>query len=217
MSSVSFSYGENNVLDDISLEITNKDFIAIIGPNGSGKTTLVKIMLGLLSPDRGTVTRLLPTERIGYVPQRYALDQNFPGTVEELLAPNNAAIIKQVGIKSLLKKKFISLSVGQQQRLLIALALQKKPDLLILDEPTAGVDVKARKSFYALLKKLNKSGIAILLISHEVGIVSSVVKKVLCVNHTICCIGHPKEMPKLVKEMYGGHRVHQHKERRHHA
>lgn len=214
VSSLSFSYGENTVLKNISFEIKEKDFVAIIGPNGSGKTTLIKIMLNLLEAGEGNVKLSVPKERIGYVPQRYTIDKNFPGTVEEILSvnnnDNNNNNIKQAGIVDLLKKKFVSLSGGQQQRVLIALALEKNPKLLILDEPTAGVDIKAQQSFYDLLKELNKKGITIILVTHEVGVVSSLVKKVLCINHKICCMGKPKEIPKLLKQMYGEHFIHHH-------
>ncbi len=130
--------------------------------------------------------------------------------MQEILSSKDGEIFQQTGIKDLLPKKFISLSGGQQQRILIALALQKNPRLLILDEPTAGVDIQAQQAFYDLLKQLNKKGITIILVTHEVGVLSSLVKKVLCINHKICCIGTPKEMPKLLKQMYGEHFIHHH-------
>ncbi|HLC91324.1 MAG TPA: metal ABC transporter ATP-binding protein [Candidatus Nanoarchaeia archaeon] len=210
VSNLHFSYGENTILEDINVEIVEHDFIALIGPNGSGKTTLVKVLLGLLQPTSGEIFLSIPKEKIGYVPQRYTIDKTFPGTVEEILITKEGEAIKQTGIKDLLKKKFISLSGGQQQRVLIALALQGSPKLLILDEPTAGVDVQAQQAFYALLKQLNKKGITIILVTHEVGVLSSLVKKVLCINHRICCMGHPQDMPKLLKQMYGQHFIHHH-------
>ena len=221
VSSLSFSYGENKVLENISFDIPEDDFIAIIGPNGSGKTTLIKVMLGLISPTQGKVALFISKDRIGYVPQSYTIDKNFPGTVQEILSTKNGSIIndsiiKDTGIGSLSNKKFVSLSGGQQQRVLIALALQKNPKLLILDEPTAGVDIQAQQSFYELLRQLNRKGITIILVTHEVGVVSSLVKKVLCINHKICCLGEPKEMPKLLKQMYGEHFIHHHDEEYHH-
>lgn len=210
VSSLSFSYGENKVLDNISFEVKEDDFIAFIGPNGSGKTTLVKLLLGLLDSSQGEITLSIPQSKIGYVPQRYTIDKNFPGTVQEILSSKDGEVVKQTGIKELLPKKFISLSGGQQQRVLIALALQKNPRLLILDEPTAGVDIQAQQEFYDLLKQLNKKGITIILVTHEVGVLSSLVKKVLCINHKICCMGKPREMPKLLKQMYGEHFIHHH-------
>lgn len=207
---VSFSYDENKVLENISLKIKPKDFIAIIGPNGSGKTTLMKLLMGLLTPTQGEIKSTIAKNRIGYVPQRYAIDKNFPGTVGEILSIGDKHTLKQTGITELLKKKFTKLSGGQQQRVLIALALQQNPRLLILDEPTAGVDIQTQKSFYTLLKKLNKRGITILLVTHEVGVVSSLVKEVFCINHNVCCMGKPKDLPKLLKQMYGSHLVHHH-------
>ena len=203
VSSISFSYGMNKLLEDISFDIKEHDFIAIIGPNGSGKTTLIKILLGLLTPISGKVELFIPRNRIGYVPQRYTIDKNFPGTVEEILSTRNKETITQVEVKDLLRKKFVALSGGQQQLVLIALALEQEPRLLILDEPTAGVDIQAQGSFYELLKRLNKENITIILVTHEVGVISSLVKKVFCLNHRICCIGKPKEVPKLLKQMYG--------------
>ncbi len=210
VSSLFFSYAENIVLENISFDIKENDFIALIGPNGSGKTTLVKLLLGLLSPSSGQIKTSISKNKIGYVPQRYTIDKNFPGTVAEILSPCNTKTISQVGIKNLLTKKFINLSGGQQQRVLIALALQKNPRLLILDEPTAGVDVQAQQAFYDLLKQLNKQGITIILVTHEVGILSSLVKKVLCINHKICCMGKSKELPQLLKQMYGHEIIHHH-------
>lgn len=216
VSSLSFSYGGNKILDNVSFEIKENDFVALIGPNGSGKTTLIKIVLGLLSSEQGELFLSVPKSGIGYVPQRYTVDKNFPGTVAEILSTKNREIIKQTGIRDILDKKFINLSGGQQQRVLIALALQKGPKLLILDEPTTGVDVQAQQNFYELLKRLNRKGITIILVTHEVGVVSSLVKNVFCISHQICCMGKPKEMPKLLKQMYGEHFVHHHYGGHHH-
>jgi len=201
--SISFSYKDNEILKNTSFTVKSDDFIAIIGPNGSGKTTLLKILLGLLEPTKGQVKLLVDRSRIGYVPQKYNVDENFPGTVEEILSNENQGMHKKIGIGKLMKKKFAELSGGQQQRVLIALALQRNPALLILDEPTSGVDIKAQQSFYELLRHLNKSGIAIIIVTHEVGVISSSVKEVLGISRKIGCIEKPAEIPKLLKEMYG--------------
>ena len=208
-SSLCFSYGEENVLDNASFKIHEGDFIAVIGPNGSGKTTLIKILLGFLSPAHGTLSVSIPRSRIGYVPQRYTIDGNFPGTVAEILSSKNG-IPHQLGLESFMSKKFTALSGGQQQRVLIALALQQNPKLLILDEPTAGVDVRAQQDFYSLLKELNKGGLAIILVTHETGVISSLVKNVLCIHDKKCIVETPKGVPKLLKQMYGPHFVHHH-------
>jgi len=217
VSSLSFSYGENKVLEGVSFNIQENDFIAIIGPNGSGKTTLIKILLGFLAPTAGSISLSLPRNKIGYVPQHYTLDRNFPGTVDEILPLKNQKVIEQAGIENLLRKKFTSLSGGQQQRVLIALALHQSPKLLVLDEPTAGVDIRAQQSFYELLRELNKQGITIILVTHEVGVISSLVKKVLCIDHKVCCLGNPKEIPYLLKKMYGQNFVQHHHKWHHHG
>ena len=215
VSDVSFAYGSNIVLQNISFDIHENDFIALIGPNGSGKTTIIKILLGLLKPSKGEVLLNISRQKIGYVPQHHTVDRNFPGTVQEILSTKAKELLTLVGIESLLKTKFVSLSGGQQQRVLIALALKQNPELLILDEPTAGVDVAAQQSFYQLLQKLNKKGISIVLVTHEIGVISSLVKRVLCINHTICCSGKPKDVPKLIKEMYGADFLHHHHKQLH--
>jgi len=214
VSGVSFSYGQVKVLENISFNVEQDDFIAVIGPNGSGKTTLMKILLGFLRPQSGTANVALPTNRIGYVPQYHTIDTNFPGTVREILSDHTVGA-RQAGITNLLSKKFVSLSGGQQQRVLIALALERNPRLLILDEPTAGVDIQAQEAFYDLLRKLNKQGITILLVTHEIGVIPNLVKTVLCLNRTICCMGAPKKVPELLKEMYGPHFLHHHHKHHH--
>ncbi len=210
VSSLFFSFAEQKILEDISFAVKEKDFLALIGPNGSGKTTLVKVILGLLSPTSGSVEIKINRNKISYVPQRYTIDRNFPGTVKETLLTVKPELINLLGLQGVLNKKFASLSGGQQQRVLIALALLRNPQLLILDEPTAGVDVQAQQSFYQLLKKLNRQGMAIILVTHEVGILSSLVKTVLCINHRVCCMGTPRQIPSLLKQMYGPYFVHHH-------
>ena len=212
VSSLSFSYGSVKVLENISFSIEERDFLAIIGPNGSGKTTLIKILLGFLEPISGSVMLSIPRHSIGHVPQRHAIDRNFPGTVEEIFSDSKSDAIELTRIKDLLKKKFVNLSGGHQQRVLIAMALQQNPKLLILDEPTAGVDVHAQQSFYGLLTKLNSHGITIILVTHEVGVIPTLVKNVLCINHNVCCLGKPESMPEMLKQVYGPHFVHHHGE-----
>ncbi len=221
ISSLSFSYNnldnlpsENKILDNISFDINAGDFVAILGPNGSGKTTLLKIILGFLSPTAGKVSLFIPLEKIGYVPQRYTIDKNFPGTVQEILNTGDISFLKKTGIEQFAERKFVNLSGGQQQRVLIALALRQNTPLLILDEPTAGIDIHAQQEFYQLLKQLNKHGLAIVLVTHEVGVIPSLVKKVICINHQLCCIGKPQEIPRLLEKMYGpDFSVHRHKHR----
>jgi len=206
---VSYSYGRQRVLDRVNLSVERGDFVGVIGPNGSGKTTIAKLILGLLKPDSGTVrlfgediSRFRDAKRIGYVPQKATgFDQNFPATVfevasmgripragmlKQLSAGDNAAVERALSLTGMLPlrdRRIGELSGGQQQRVFIARALAAEPDLLILDEPTVGVDAEAQHSFYSLLKQLNKDlGMTLILISHDVGMVSENVNKLACVN-----------------------------------
>lgn len=203
--SLDFSYTNTaNVLEDINLEILEKDFVGIIGPNGGGKTTLLKLMLGLLKPSKGSIeilgtTPQKSTNRIGYVPQFNTTDNLFPinslNVVLMGLTDSNSflpwfskkqinralEVMADVGIEDLSKKSFGELSGGQKQRCLIARAIASSPSILFLDEPTASVDSKVESSIYELLKVLNKD-ITIVLVSHDLGFVSAYVNKVACVN-----------------------------------
>jgi zinc transport system ATP-binding protein len=216
ISKLSYSYGNNaKALENISLQIDKGDFAALIGTNGSGKTTLIKLILGLLEKQQGKIelfgqdiSKFEDWNLIGYVPQKYSIDRNFPASVDELLSlkgkANKQDIIKKLGISSILEKRFAELSGGQQQRVLIALCLMTEPKLLILDEPTVGVDIKAQHDFYELLKKLNETdNLTIILITHDIGLVSTHVKKVICLNGKVCKTGKPREAQRLIKETYG--------------
>lgn len=214
ISNLSFSYENVDVLSNISLHIHPGDFVGILGPNGSGKTTLMKLILGFLEQQKGKIElfgidskNFKSWDLVGYVPQRYAIEPNFPGTVEEILSlvdSKNQDAIRMLEITNLLKKRFFDLSGGQQQRVLIALSLLSNPKLLILDEPTVGVDIKAQQDFYALLRNLNqKSAVTILLVTHDVGLISNYVKKVIFINKNVCCEAKSKDIEKVIKQMYG--------------
>jgi zinc transport system ATP-binding protein len=214
---VAFGYGDVPVLDGINLTVEPGDFLGIIGPNGSGKTTLLRIMLGLLEPTRGSV-RLFghaPASfrqwgRLGYVPQRAMLDSTLPATVHEVVATGlvptlglfgriRAAhkkriddVLGQVGMDRQAAARIGTLSIGQQQRVLIARALVSKPELLILDEPTGGVDPEAQTSFYALLHHLNRErDVTLILVSHDIGVVAKEVNKLACLNRRLIFHGRP--------------------------
>ena len=215
MEHVSFAYEGNDVFRDVTIHIDEGDFVAVIGPNGSGKTTLIKIALGLLEPQEGKI-RLFKTpiddfnawDLVGYIPQKGDFGRNFPGSVNEVLALKGGGLdpktLEMLEIEDLGKRRFSELSGGQQQKVLIALALSSKPKLLILDEPTVGVDVKALQNFYMTLKKLNNErGVTILLVTHEVGMIQSYVKSVLCVSRDFSCKGKPEDMEDILKEAYG--------------
>jgi zinc transport system ATP-binding protein len=214
---VAFGYGDVPVLDGINLTVEPGDFLGIIGPNGSGKTTLLRIMLGLLEPTRGSV-RLFghaPASfrqwgRLGYVPQRAMLDPTLPATVHEVVATGLVPILglfgriraaqkkriddvlSQVGMERHAGARIGTLSIGQQQRVLIARALVSKPELLILDEPTGGVDPEAQTSFYALLHHLNRErDVTLILVSHDIGVVAKEVTKLACLNRRLIFHGRP--------------------------
>jgi zinc transport system ATP-binding protein len=209
---VSFSYGFAPVLEDVTLPLREGDFLAILGPNGSGKTTLLKIILGLLRPSRGTVTIMgEPVSsfrawgRIGYVPQKAThFDPLFPASSREVVAmslmsarppfrrarrADAEAILRAlavVGLEDRADRPVGRLSGGEQQRIFIARALVREPCLLILDEPTTGVDAGTEEQFYDLLSRLNKTeGITIVLVSHDIGIANRHITKVACLNRKL--------------------------------
>ncbi len=208
---VTFSYDDTKALENVSFEINEKEFAAIIGPNGGGKTTILKLTLGLLDPQRGTVSVFgtppaASRRRVGYVPQQPQFDENFPVTVMDVVllarlgggkkfGPFGAGdrraareALDAVGIVDLAQRPFSSLSIGQRQRVLIARAVACEPRLLLLDEPAASLDPSRQSSMYELLHELNKT-LTVVIVSHDVGFVSKYVEKVLCVNRTVAL--HP--------------------------
>ncbi len=204
---VSFAYDDQPVLKDVSLSIETGEFLGLIGPNGSGKTTLLKIMLGLQTPDAGTVelfgtpaTEFTEGTRLGYVSQHSTdADAVMPVTVREvvkmgryahaglwrLTADDHDAIedaLDTVGIADLADRRISRLSGGQRQRTYIARALASQADLLALDEPTVGVDADSVERFYDLLGELNDDGISIVLIEHDIGVVTEHADTIACLN-----------------------------------
>jgi zinc transport system ATP-binding protein len=214
---VDFSYGEVRVLESINLTVEAGDFLGIIRPNGSGKTTLLRIMLGLLEPDRGHARLFghVPSAfrqwgRVGYVPQRAVLDATLPATVQEVVATGLipslglfgrigarerarvADVLGQVGMGAHAGARIGARSTGQQQRVLIARALVSNPELLILDEPTGGIDPEAQTSFYALLHHLNRErDVTLILVSHDIGVVAREVTRLACLNRRLVFHGRP--------------------------
>ena len=198
--SVSYNYNSESVLENVSFDVEEGDFLGIIGPNGAGKTTLFHCMLGLLNSYSGKITILNQDikkykkifKKIGYIPQKKSIDQKFPLTVEELVSlslPRNTSknivleILKQVGLYKLKNKTIGQLSGGQQQRVLIAKALVNNPIILMLDEPTNELDHKSQNDFYSLLKELNeKNKITIIWSSHDMDAVNKYANKVSCIN-----------------------------------
>lgn len=238
---VTFYYDSVPALENVNLTIYRGDFLAVIGPNGSGKTTLLKIMVGLLKPARGQVflfgqeiEKFRDWHKIGYIQQKAtSFDPNFPISVEELIASclnSNPAIRKKfktnqkqrilealstVGLEQLSHRPVNSLSGGQQQRMLIARALVTQPEVLLLDEPTTGVDLNAQEEFYDLLGHLNKHHhLTLMLITHDFGIVNKHVNKVACLNQKLVYHGQHEEFCNslAVQEfLKGGHHLVSHK------
>lgn len=201
---VSYRFNSALVLENISFTVDKGDFVGIIGPNGAGKTTLFRSMLGLLEDYQGRITffgedirknrNIL--QKIGYIPQKNSTDQGFPATVEEIVSlgitgrrPSKNKInhaIEIVGLFDQKTKRIGELSGGQQQRVLIAKALANEPELLILDEPVTGIDLKTQNKFYVLLKKLNEENkITIIWASHDLDAVKKLANKIACVNRRI--------------------------------
>lgn len=223
VSNVSFHYGDNQVLEDVNFEVHCGDYVGLIGPNGSGKTTLLKIILGILEPSEGGVkmfghpVRQLPNKsEIGYVPQRVAQsDWQFPASVQEIIesgrtpklglrrtlnAKDRKAIekaIKVTGVDAYRDRLIGQLSGGERQRVFIARALAGEPKVLILDEPTVGVDLESQEKFYTLLCELNKKhDLTVILVSHDIDVVAQEVKTVIFLNKTVIAHGTPKELLK---------------------
>jgi zinc transport system ATP-binding protein len=202
-------YGNNNVIEDINFSVKKGDFVGIIGPNGGGKSTLLKVILGLITPYKGEVKVMgLPPEEgrefVGWVPQESDMDRDFPIKVldvvlmgrmgrKKLLRPyskedKNKALeaLEMVGLQNIAQKPIGEISLGQRQRVYIARALAKDPEILLLDEPLASVDPNTSEVIYGLLKDLNESSaITIVMVTHDVGAVSSYVKSVGCLNRKL--------------------------------
>jgi zinc transport system ATP-binding protein len=208
---LSYNYNSQSILENVSFNIEEGDFLGIIGPNGAGKTTLFHCMLGLLNTYSGRITILNQDikknkkifTKIGYIPQKKSIDQKFPLTVQELVSlsltrdtPKNVVfeILKQVGLYNMKNKTIGQLSGGQQQRVLIAKALVNKPIILMLDEPTNELDQKSQHDFYFLLKELNeKKKITIIWTSHDMDAVNKYANKVSCINKRMFFHGDKSE------------------------
>ena len=222
-----FSYGGPVILEDIQLDIKANEFVGMVGPNGSGKTTLLKIILGLLDPDKGSVKVLgkqpyQAVKEIGYMPQFTAFSRDFPISVEETVLMGRLGKTSSIGFFSKkdkqlagesmeavevldLKKRSIgSLSGGQLQRVLIARALACNPKIMILDEPTANIDMKAEKDIFDLLKKLNEK-ITIIVVTHDIGFISQYITKVACINRTLVCHPTSELTGDTIENLYGTH------------
>ncbi len=210
-----FKYRNDFVLEDISFSLDREDFFGIIGPNGSGKSTLLKLIVGILKPTNGEIK--VYTDKISYIPQRIAsMYHIFPATVEEIVAlgrlsdgilrrfsKKDGELIDQalelVGLKEFKDRKISELSGGQQQRVHIARAIVSNPELLILDEPTTGVDVANQEKFYKLLDHLNKNmHITIIIVSHDISSVANEVSTMAYLDKRLHFIGKPRDFFKKI-------------------
>ncbi len=221
LSGVSCGYREQLVLDDVDLTIGEHHFSGIVGPSGSGKTTLLRLLLGRVRPRTGTVERRAGL-RIGYVPQVETVDWSFPVTVGEcvLMArvgarrlpwPSGrekaraAAVLERLGIGDLSRRHIRELSGGQQQRVFIARALLGEPDLLLMDEPTSGVDARTRHEILHLLDDLHDTGTAIVLTTHDLNGIASHLPHIVCLNTTVIGAGRPLDVltVDVLEQTYG--------------
>jgi zinc transport system ATP-binding protein len=224
LQNIRVTYGDIPALEDVTLSIFQHDFLGIIGPNGGGKSTLLKVLLGLVKPDSGSV-RIFgkPPEyvrsRIGYVSQRPAFDRDFPASVHDVVMmgryvraglgrrynrEDSTAVEKalvRVGMLDSHSKQIGSLSGGQQQRVFVARALVAEPELLLLDEPTASIDPTMQTEFYELLDDLKKS-LTIVMVSHDIGAVSVYVNKIACLNRQLYYHGSKEITPEILEATY---------------
>jgi zinc transport system ATP-binding protein len=196
---VSLAFGRRVVLERVSLAVGTGEIVTLVGPNGAGKTTLLRILLGLQKPSAGRVWRR-PGLRIGYLPQRLAIDETLPLTVARLLALAGSrnrdridAALAEVGAGPLACMQVQTLSGGELQRVLLARALLREPDLLVLDEPVQGVDVTGQGELYALIRRIrDRRDCGVLLVSHDLHLVMAASDEVVCLNRHVCCSGHPE-------------------------
>ena len=195
---VSIRYGSHTVLSHVDLTVEPGEIITIVGPNGSGKTSLFRAIIGAVSPSSGKITRK-PGLRIGYVPQRLHIDPTLPITVERFLRLSNKAnaaacqaALDAAGAPDLMQRQMSELSGGQFQRVMLARALMEKPEVLLLDEATQGLDQPGSAAFYQQIETVrNETNCAVLMISHELHVVMSASDRVICLNGHVCCAGTP--------------------------
>lgn len=196
---VSVRFGGTEVLHGVDFAIDPGEIVTVVGPNGSGKSTLLRVLLGVIAPNKGKVTRK-DGLAIGYMPQRLALDGRMPLTVRRFLSlptprPVEAAraVLTRVGVAGVEGQQLATLSGGQFQRVLLARALLAAPQLLIMDEPTQGLDQPGTAAFYKLIEDVRaETGAAVLMVSHDLHVVMSASDRVICLNGHICCQGTPK-------------------------
>jgi zinc transport system ATP-binding protein len=200
---VSYSDGNRHILHHVSLTLKPGEIVSVVGPNGAGKTTLVKLIVGLIQPTKGKIF-YKPNLKIGYMPQRLHLDPLFPLTVQRFLQLGQTwtnemltKMLAEVGIAHVQNSSLQSISGGELQRVLLARALLRQPQVLILDEPAQGVDLLGQGELYDLIAGIrDKQQCAILLVSHDLNIVMARTNIVVCLNQHVCCSGNPEQVSK---------------------
>ncbi|MBN2000192.1 ABC transporter ATP-binding protein [candidate division KSB1 bacterium] len=222
---LTFAYNGLSVLNRVNLTVEERDFLCVVGPNAGGKTTLLKMMLGLLKPDSGSIqvfglSPLKARNRMGYMPQHVVLDPLFPVCVLDVVLMGRLGkglrfgffgkedrkaaeeALDRVDLMEVKNRSFAELSGGQRQRVLVARALVTEPDLLLLDEPTSNVDSVVETELYELLNQLNKN-MTIVLVTHDLGFVSRYVKRVACVNRSVVVHTTSEISGEMINELYG--------------
>ena len=218
---ITFGYDRAAVLTDVSFTVLPGQFTGIVGPSGSGKTSLLKVLLGTVKPQHGTVTRT-PGTAVSYVPQVESVSWSFPATVTECvlmaratkrLSPfatreekaDVAAVLDRLGIAELAQRHIRELSGGQQQRMFIARALVRRPDVLLMDEPTSGVDVATRHEVLHLLDDLNREGLAIVLTTHDLNGMASHLPHLVALQKRVIASGAPEDVivPDVLERVFG--------------
>jgi zinc transport system ATP-binding protein len=206
---VGLTIGQNKILENVSLTVAEGEIVTVIGPNGAGKSTLIKVILGLIAPTSGEV-ECKPGLRIGYVPQKFSATTAVPISVKRLMtltfkAGNDEIIaaLSKTGAGHLLSSDVSALSGGELQRVLLARALLRKPQLLVLDEPAQSVDFNGEVKLYELISNLRRTqGLSVLMVSHDLHVVMAESDRVICLNQHICCEGQPsalKKNPEFIK------------------
>ncbi|UNC93086.1 metal ABC transporter ATP-binding protein [Candidatus Contubernalis alkaliaceticus] len=220
-------YNNHCALEDINLEVKQNDFLGLIGPNGAGKSTLLKVLLGLVTPGHGKVKIFGESPqkvrgRLGYVPQHVNFDKRFPIKVMDVVSMGRInksssifnrysradltlvdTILQKLDIGFLRNRQIGQLSGGELQRVLIARALVAEPDILLLDEPTASVDANSKSQIYSILQSLNNDNMTIILVTHDIGVISSHVKTIACLNVNMYYHGEAEFSGDVIEQIYG--------------
>ncbi len=205
LDNICLEIGGKIILDSVDLSVGRGEIVTLVGPNGSGKTTLVRVLLGLTVPSSGRVAVQAGT-RIGYVPQHFSVDRALPLTVERFLrlavkaggrsaAPSIRQVLDEVGVGYAAGVSMHGLSGGEVRRVVLARALLRQPDLLVLDEPMAGVDVTGQAELYQLIDRIRRHhDCGVLVVSHDLHLVMATTDRVFCLNRHICCSGAPEQV-----------------------